>query len=226
MFFRITCLLVFGLLISCSTMQMKVDPDLELVSEKFQITEKPGILSKGNLVFGLYKATNIDRSFATTTTSSSFIGARTERTKQTYSYHFEGKNNWNGRCRVRSGHAEFKRMSGGYYAGLHCTFQPEADRQTSASRVKFSIAGGDLASSNGSIKIGKKTFSVYATNRIDGSALTLERATGYHFYSGDHPVAGVSVVNSEGPVWLGHNLSADEKDMIALIIVALLLNQT
>lgn len=61
---------------------------------------------------------------------------------------------------------------------------------------------------------------------MEGSPLTLGQNTGYYFYLEEKIIAGVDAISKEGPVWLNNKLSQGEKDIIGMVVVALLLNQT
>ena len=229
MFFRIIFCLGVTALTSCTTAKMAVHPGLEVDSVKYKITEMPSFFSGGDLVFGPYKATKISRSGITSTGSGWKIGSTrigSEKTGQDYSYQFKGRSSWNGDCKVRKGSSEFGIVEYGFSADLSCTFVPIDSGSTSASGWKFSFKGETSSRSTGSINIGSKTIKVKAINKMEGSPLTLGQNTGYYFYLGEKIIAGVDAISKEGPVWLNKKLSQDEKDMIGMVVVALLLNQT
>ncbi len=210
---------------SCSTAKMALDPGLEVNSDKYQITERPVAFAGGDLVFGPYKATKISRGFIKSS-SLSILGFGKKKEGQDFTYQFSGKGSWNGDCKVKSGNKSIGRISGGYYAGIHCTFAPLDSAGTTFSDWKFNITGQTSGEAQGSINIRSKTFRVAAINKIEGSILPMGQHTGYYFYSGERLIAGVDTISHDGPVWLSKKLTADEKDAIGLVVVALLLNNT
>lgn len=229
MFFRIIFCLGVAVLTSCSTAKMAMHPGLEVDSEKYKITERPRAFSGGDLVFGPYKATKISRGFINS--SGRFISfgkhrAGKKKTGQDYTYQFKGKSTWHGDCKAKKGNWEFGIISGGFHADINCTFVPIDSGSTSASGWKFSIKGETSGTATGSINIGSQTIKVTAINKIEGSSLAMGQYTGYYFYLGQTIIAGVDAISNEGPVWLNKKLSQDEKDIIAMVVVALLLNQT
>lgn len=229
MFFRIILCLAVAALTSCSTAKMAMLPGLEADSVKYKITELPSAFSGGDLVFGPYKATKISRSGITTTGSGWKIGSTkigSEKTGQDYTYQFKGESSWNGDCKVKKGSSEFGIVEYRFSADLSCTFVPIGSGSTSASEWKFSFKGERSDMATGSINIGSKTIKVKAINKMEGSPLRLGRNTGYYFYLDKTIIAAVDVISKEGPVWLNNSLSQDEKDMIGMVVVALLLNQT
>lgn len=228
MFFRIVICLAVAVLSSCTTARMAMVPALEVDSDKYQITERPTFLLGGDLVFGPYQATEISRGFINGTGEFTTIGKITfgKKTKgQDYTYQFKGQNSWNGSCKVREGHSEVGIVSNEYFADIDCAFVPLDSGSSSAAGWKFSIKGEDSGTAKGSLKLGSKTIKVSAINKIESSPLVLGQHTGYYFYSGQTLVAAVDAINKKGPVWLSKKLSQTEKDTIAMVAVALLLNQ-
>lgn len=226
MFFRIIICLSLFTLTSCSTARMAVKPGLEENSVKHQITTMPGVFSGDELVFEPYKATKIDRSWISSEGSGFSVGGLSmgsKDTEQSYSYEFKGASAWNGDCMVEKESSSFGIISGGFSANLTCNFTP-IDKANSS--WQFSFKGETSSRSTGIINTGSKKITVKATNKMEGSMLTLGQNTGYYFYLGDKIVAAVDAVSKEGPVWLNNKLSKKEKDMIAMAVVALLLNQT
>lgn len=225
---RIIFCLGVAVLTSCSTAKMAMDPGLEVDSQKFKITEMPSFFSGGDIVFGPYKATKISRGWIESTSLGFSIGgtkiAKNE-TGQDYTYLFVGTSSWSGNCKVDAGDTQIGIVSGKLYANLNCTFVPADDGNTSVSAWQFSFKGPTSAMATGSINTGSHTITVKAINKMKGSSLTLGQNTGYYFYLGEKIIAGVDAISKEGPVWLNNMLSQDEKDMISMVVVALLLNQ-
>ena len=229
MFFRIIFCLGVAVLTSCSTAKMAMHPGLEVDSEKYKITERPRAFSGGDLVFGRYEETKISRGFIKFSGQLNSLGKKRAGTKkkvQDYTYQFKGKSTWNGDCKAKKGNWEFAIISGGFYADINCTFVPIDNGSTFASGWTFSIKGETSGTATGSINIGSQTIKVTAINKIEGSSLAMGQHTGYYFYLGQTIIAGVDAISNEGPVWLNKKLSQDEKDIIAMVVVALLLNQT
>lgn len=221
------------LLVGCSTAQMAVDKELVSKSNKYEISERPGAFSGKKLIFGPYRATQIDRSALNSSSSGysvSSMGSFTNnKTGQKYSYHFEGnEKGWISECVVKSGSSEIKRKSSilsglSYGEGIRvsCNFSTRGNGRN----WKFEFKGADLNSAKGSFKVGNKTVRVVPTNKFKGSSLSHGKPTGYYFYVANKLIAGVDVINSKGPVWLEKRLSKKMKDAIAVVAVALLLNQ-
>lgn len=221
----------------CSTARMAVDPDLLSRSDQYEISERPSAFSGDKLLFGPYSATEIDRS----TINSSGSGFRaggvvlysSKEVTQSFSYRFNGNQSWTSKCAVKSASSTVKQGGSAPSAatvaediGLQCRFSRSENPQGSANRNwKFEFRGQDLVSATGSFKVGSKTVRVVATNRFENSSFPYHKPTGYYFYVGEERVAGVDVINNQGPIWLKKNLAAEEKDSIGLIMVALLLNQ-
>jgi hypothetical protein len=229
MFFRIILCLAVAALTSCSTAKMAMLPGLEVNSVKYKITELPSTFSGGDLVFGPYRATKISRSGITSTGSGWTIGSTkigSEKTGQDYTYQFKGDSSWNGDCKVKKGSSEFGIVEYGFSADLSCTFIPVGSGSSSASEWQFSFKGDRADRATGSINIGSKTIKVKAIDKMEGSPLRLGQNTGYYFYLDKTIIAAVDVISKEGPVWLNNSLSQDERDMIGMVAVALLLNQT
>ena len=98
----------------------------------YKVTEMPGVFSKGDVVFGPYKATNIARSWVSSSGSGWTIGDtryEDKETSQDYSYQFNGTSSWNGDCRAEKGHQEVSIVAGGFYVDLTCTFAMEIHLQ-------------------------------------------------------------------------------------------------
>lgn len=229
MFFRFIFCLAVAALTSCTTAKIAVHPGLEIDSVKYKITSMPSFFSGGDLVFGPYKAAKIYRSAINSTGSGWTIGSTkigSEKTGQDYTYEFTGESSWNGDCKVKKGSSHFGIVSGGFSSDLSCTFVPIGGGSPSSSEWQFSFKGETSSTSVGVINIGSKTIKVKAINKMEGSPLTLGQNTGYYFYLGEKIIAGVDAISKEGPVWLNNKLSQGEKDIICMVVVALLLNQT
>ena len=224
MFFRIIFCVGLLLLAACSTAKMEFDPDLEVDSERYLISERPIAFSGSDLVFGPYRATRINRSFISKTAEST-LGFSSKNVEQDYSFHFRGQSNWEGECIVESGNLEYRIVSGGYFADIHCSFVPADNGTKTATGWHIDIEGETSGTARGAIVVGSKTIEVAAVNEIEGSSLRLSQHTGYYFYLAGNIVAGVDTISHEGPVWLNRQLTMDEKDIIGLVVVALLLNQ-
>ena len=220
MYFRIGICLAVLVVTACTSAKMASDPGLEADSERYLISERPTAFSGDNMVFGHYRASRINRSFITES-SESTLGFTSKKRKQDYSYQFQGQGKWKGNCVVDSGSLEYKIVSGGYFADIHCRFVPVGN---SAAAWNFDISGETSGTARGAFSIGSRRFEVAAINKVEGSSLRLSQHTGYYFYSDDSIVAGVDTISREGPVWLNRQLSEDEKDAIGLVVVALLLN--
>ncbi len=224
---------IFG----CSTAQMAVDQNLVSKSDQYEITERPGAFSGDKLIFGSYSVTKIDRSWINSSSSGmslSGVGSySSSETGQGFVYNFKGHQHWTSKCEVKGGKSEVKRessiLSGVTYGenmGIFCNFTPGKENRKPANKGwEFAFKGQDLISAKGTFKVGLKTVRVVATNKFEGSPLPYGKPTGYYFYVGDKVVAGVDVINSKGPIWIEKKLSAEEKDAIGLVSVALLLNQ-
>jgi hypothetical protein len=224
MLYRIIFCLGVPLLAACSTAKMTFDPDLDLDSEKYLITERPVAFSGGDLVFGPYRASRINRSFVSKTAVSA-MGFSSKKVEQDYNYHFKGLGGWEARCVVESGNMEYRIISGGYFADIHCGFVPVDNGNSAAAEWYFDIGGETSGTARGEIRQGSKVIEVAAVNKTEASSQRLSQHTGYHFYSHDKLVAAVDTISQEGPVWVNRQLTVDEKDVIGLVVVALLLNQ-
>ena len=224
MFFRIIFCVGLLLLAACSTARMEFDPDLEVNSESYLISERPDTFSGGDLVFGPYRATRINRGFISKTGEST-LGYSSKNVEQNYSFHFKGQSNWEGECIVDSGNLEYRIISGGYFADMHCSFVPADKGSKVAMGWHIDIVGETSGTARGAIVVGSEAIEVAAVNKTEGSGLRLSQHTGYYFYLDGNIVAGVDTISHEGPVWLNRQLTMDEKDIIGLVVVALLLNQ-
>ncbi len=226
MLFRIFLCLALTALTACSTARMAIPPNLEEVSVRYTVTEMPGTFSKGDVVFGPYKATNISRSWVSSSGSGWTIGDTRYEDKQTsqdYSYQFVGKSSWNGDCRAEKGHQEAGIVAAGFYVELICTFDP-VDRDAPAWQFIFKGDRSDRAT--GTINLGLKTVTVGAIDKVEGSPFKMGYNTGYYFYLDDQILAAVDTISQEGPVWMEDSLTQEERDKIAMVAVAFLLNQT
>ncbi len=223
MFYRIIFYFAVAVLAACSPAKMALDPGLEVDSDRYLVTQRPATFSGGDLVFGPYRATRIDRSFVSKTGEST-LGFTSKYIEQDYSYHFKGQSSWIAECIVESGNLEYRVVSGGYFADIHCRFVPADDGSNAAAGWRFDIEGETSGTARGTLRVGSKIFEVAAINNIEGSSLRLSQHTGYYFYSGRDIVAGVDTISHEGSVWLNRQLTVDEKDAIGLVVVALLLN--
>jgi hypothetical protein len=224
MLYRIIFCLGVPLLSACSTAKMVFDPDLDLDSEKYLITERPVAFSGGDLVFGPYRASRINRSFVSKSGVST-MGFSSKKVEQNYSYHFKGQGSWEGECVVESGNMEYRIISGGYFADIHCRLVPVDEGNSAAAEWYFDIEGETSGTARGKIRQGSITIEVAAFNKNQGSSSRMSQHTGYHFYLDGEPVAAVDTISREGPVWLNRQLTVNEKDVIGLVVVALLLNQ-
>ncbi len=224
-------------LFGCSTAQMAVDNNLVSKSHKYEISERPSAFSGDKLLFGPYSATEINRS-AINSSSSGFsatgIGSYSkDETGQNFTYNFKGSQHWTSRCEIKGGSSEVKRESSilsgltyGESMGMFCSFNPaHGNRNPASNEWKFEFKRQDLISAKGFFRVDSKTVRVVATNKFEGSPLPYSNPTGYFFYIGEDPVAGVDVINSKGPVWIEKELNSEVKDAIGIVAVALLLNQ-
>ncbi|UCH46455.1 MAG: hypothetical protein JSU95_09985 [Betaproteobacteria bacterium] len=192
----------------------------------YEVTEMPGIFSKGDVVFGPYKATNISRSWVSSSGSGWTIGDtryEDKETSQDYSYQFNGKGSWNGDCRAEKGHQEVDIVAGGFYVDLTCTFEPV---DSEASPWRFSFKGDRSDRATGTIVLGSKTVIVGAIDRVESSPFKLAYNTGYYFHLDEQILAAVDTISKEGPVLMSNSLTQEERDRIAMVAVAFLLNQT
>jgi hypothetical protein len=188
-----------------------------------------GFFSGGDAVFGPYRATDISRSGVRTTGSGwTLKGTKigSSETDQDYTYQFVGKSTWDADCKVEKGQSQIGIVSGRFYADLTCTFVPADSKSSSEKGWIFRFKGETTDRSSGNIKMGSKTITVKATDKLQGSPLRMGQNTGYYFYSGQKIIAGVDVISKVGPVWMNNSLSQDERDIIGMVMVALLLNQT
>ena len=222
MFIRIVLCLVLATLTACTTARMAKLPGLEADSVSYKITEMPSSFSsKGDLVFGPYRATNISRSLATTT-GIAILGFGKEDSDQDYSYQFNGKSSWKGECKARKGHKEVGIVAAGFYVDLSCTFAPA---EGGASEWSFSFKGDRSDRATGAINLGSKRVTIKPVDKMEGSPFKLSFNTGYYFYLDETIIAAVDVVSKEGPVWFNNSLSQEERDKIGMVAAAFLLNQ-
>ena len=225
MLFRILFCLGIVMTVSCTPAKMAVDPGLAVNAVNYLITERPRTFSDDDLVFGPYRATRINRSFVSGN-SQTTLGFTSKNAGQDYSYHFKGQGSWRGNCFVESGNLEYKIVSGGYFADIHCSFVPVENESGASEKWNFNISGETSGTAHGEFSSGSESIAVVAINKIEGSSLRLSQHTGYYFYLGERIVAGVDTISRDGPVWINKNLTDDQKDAIGLVVVALLLNQT
>ena len=226
MFFRIMLCLALTALTACSTARMARPPSLDEDSVSYKVTEMPGVFSRGDVVCGPYKATNISRSWISSSGSGWTIGDAKYEDKETgqdYTYQFNGKSSWKGDCKAEKGHQEVGIVAAGFYVDLSCTFDP---MDSKASAWKFSFKGDRSDRATGTINLGLKTVTVGAIDKVEGSPFKLAYNTGYYFYLDEQIFAAVDTISKEGPVWMNNSLTQEERDKIAMVAVALLLNQT
>ena len=226
MFIRITlCLAMIGLT-ACSTARMAKLPGLEADSVSYKITEMPSSFSsKGDVVFGPYRATDISRGWIKGRSSGWSIGKlkyKKGEKGQDYSYQFKGKRSWSGECRASKGQQELGIVAGGFYVDLSCGFTP---LDSGASKWEFSFKGDRSDRATGEIKLGKKRVTVKPVDKMEGSPFKMAFNTGYYFYLNKTIIAAVDVISKEGPVWFNNSLSQEERDKIGMVAVAFLLNQ-
>ncbi len=222
MFYRIILCLALATLTACSTARMAKLPGLEADSVSYKVTQMPSSFSsKGDLVFGPYRATDISRNLATTT-GIAVLGFGKKDSDQDFSYQFNGKSSWRGDCKSRKGHMSVGIVSGGFYVDLSCGFVPI---EGGASKWQFSFKGDRSDRATGEIKLGRKTVTVKPVDKMEGSPFKLSFNTGYYFYQDETIIAAVDVVSKEGPVWFNNSLSQEERDKIGMVAVAFLLNQ-
>jgi hypothetical protein len=215
-------LLVLGaaVLSSCTTAKMAIDPELKTDSHEYKITEKPG-LTGDKLRFGPYLASEIDRDFMWGRGVS--IGSyKNEKRSQKYTYDFKGERRWKASCKMGGKGQTIGAVGFGHESTLNCTFSSMGEKK---SKFTFSLAGPSLVEAKGKFSAGAKNIRVAVIDKMQGSSLRLGSPIGYSFYSGNELIAGVNIINSEGPVLLNKKLSGDEKDRVSLVMVALLLFQ-
>jgi hypothetical protein len=225
MLFRFIFYIGLAAITACTPGRMASDPRLEADSDQYRVTERPVAFSGGDLVFGPYRATRINRSFVSKT-SDSTLGFTSNKVEQDFRYHFKGQGSWKAACIVESGNLEYKVVSGGFFADIHCKFVPLDNKTNSTTELMFDIGGETSGTARGKFTIGSHTIEVAANHSVEGTSLRLSQHSGYYFYLDGNPVAGVDTIAVEGPVWLNRTLTADEKDAIGLVVVALLLNST
>ena len=223
---RIFLCLALTTLTACSTARMAKPPSLEADTVSYKVTEMPGIFSKGDVVFGPYTATNISRSWVSSSSSGWTIGDTRysdNETSQDYSYQFNGNSSWKGDCRAEKGHSEVSIVAGGFYVDLTCTFEP---MDSEVPPWRFSFKGDRSDRATGTIILGAKTVTVGAIDRVESSPFKLAYNTGYYFYVDEQIFAAVDTISKEGPVWMNNSLTEEERDKVAMVAVAFLLNQT
>ncbi len=213
---------VFGLvdLSSCTAAKMAIDPELINNSREYKITEKPG-LTGDKIRFGPYLASKIDR-HCMRGSSISILSYKSEKRSQKYTYDFKGESRWKASCKMGGKGQTIGAVGFGHESTLNCTFSSMGEKK---SKFTFSLAGPSLVEAKGKFSAGAKNFRVVVIDKIQGSSLRLGSPIGYSFYSGKKLIAGVNIINSEGPVLLNKNLSGDVKDRVSLVMVALLLFQ-
>lgn len=215
-------LLVFwlGVLISCTTAKMAIDPEIKNNSHEYKITEKPG-LTGDRIKFGPYLASKIDRHFMRVSRTS-ISSYKNEERSQKYTYDFKGESRWYANCKMGGKRQTIGAVGFGHESTLNCTFSSIGDKK---SMFTFSLAGPSLVEAKGKFSAGAKNFRVVVIDKMQGSSLRLASPIGYSFYSGNKIIASVNIINSEGPVFLNKKLSGDEKDRVSLVMIALLIFQ-
>ena len=215
-------LLVIGLgvLGSCTVAKMAIDPELKINSHEYKITEKPG-LTGDKIRFGPYLASKIDRHWMRGS-GYTIRSYKSEKRSQKYTYDFKGERRWKAVCNMGGKGQTIGRVGFGHESTLNCTFSSMGKKK---SEFTFSLAGPSLVEAKGEFSAGAKNFRVVVIDKMQGSSFRLGSPIGYSFYSGNKLIAGVNIINSEGPVLLNKKLSEDEKDRVSLVMVALLLFQ-
>lgn len=206
------------LLNACATAKMAIAPELANNSLEYKITETPGLFDD-RLKFGPYLATNIDKSWMRSS-STSLKSYKNEKRSQTYAYDFKGAGRWKASCKMEGKGQTLGRVEFGVESALNCSFHPVHKTLKS---FTFRLGGPSLVQAEGEFSVGDKTYRVEVVNKIQGSSLSMGVPTGYTFYAGDRIIAGVSRTNSEGPVWFHQRLPDAEKDHIGIVMVALIL---
>ena len=215
-------LLVFGLgvLSACTTAKMAIDPELKNNAHEYKITEKPR-LTGDKIRFGPYLASKIDRDWMRGRGFS--IGSyKNKKRSQKYTYDFMGESSWKAICKMGGKSQTIKIVEFDRETALNCTFSSMGKK---GSTFTLSLAGPSLVEAKGKFSAGAKNVRVVIIDKMQGSSLRLGSPIGYSFYSGNKLIAGVNIINSEGPVLLNKKLSGDEKDRVSLVMVALLLFQ-
>lgn len=230
---RLILIFSFGILFSCATARMVLDPALNTNFDQYKITERPGLFSGNKMKFGPYLVTDVKHSWSNSWSKSfslalkSHIGTYKSVDKsQRYSYQFIGKRTWKSGCLRAETSKSLGIVSFGLEVGIDCVFIANAERGASQPMFQFSFKGTRLVEATGAFKAGEdgmENIRVVVTNKIQGTSLGLGSPTGYYFYAGKNLVAAVDNIRSDGPVWLSKSLSPDAKDRVSLAIVALLL---
>ncbi len=211
---------VLGVLNSCTAAKMAIDPELKIDSHEYKITETPG-LTGDKIRFGPYLASKIDRHFMRGR-GFSIQSYKKEKRSQKYTYDFKGESRWKASCKMGGKGQTIGAVGFGHESTLNCTFSSMGEKK---SKFTSSLAGPSLVEAKGEFRAGEKDFRVVIIDKMQGSRLRLGSPIGYSFYSGNKLIAGVNIINSEGPVLLNKKLSGDEKDRVSLVMVALLLFQ-
>ena len=226
MLYRIILCLAVAALTACTTARMAKLPGLEADTVSYMVTQMPSSFSsKGDLVFGPYRASKISRGWITGKGSGWSVGKykyNKKDTAQDYTYQFNGKSSWKGNCKASKGQQEVSIVAYGFYVNLSCSFFPA---EGVGSEWKFSFIGDRSDHAAGTINLGSKKVTLKPVDKMEGSPFKLSFNTGYYFYLDKQIIAAVDVVSKEGPVWFNNSLSQDERDKIGMVAVAFLLNQ-
>ena len=229
---RLLLIAGLGILASCSTAKMAVDPELTKNSDAYKISERPGAFSGDRMKFGPFLATKIDRDWTRgsgTTISSRASSAiyKSREKSQNYRFQFTGQSkvSWKAECRMSGKSQSVGRIGFGLEIGVHCTFNSNAETGSPQSRFEFRLKGPRLVEAKGDFKAGEESIRVTPAIKIQGSSLRMGSPTGYYFFSKEKLIAGVDKISSEGPVWLNRKLSQDVRDRVGMVVVALLLLQ-
>jgi hypothetical protein len=215
-------LLIFGLAVlsSCTAAKMAIDPELKINSHEYKITEKPG-LTGDRIKFGPYLASKIDRDWMRGS-GMSILSYTNEERSQKYTYDFKGESSWKASCKMGGKGQTIGAVGFGHETTLNCTFSSMGEKK---SKFTFSLTGPSLVEARGEFSAGGKNIRVVIIDKMQGSSFRLGSPIGYSFYSGKKIIAGVNIINSEGPVLFNKKLTGDVKDRVSLVMVALLLFQ-
>jgi len=88
---------------------------------------------------------------------------------------------------------------------------------------RLSLAESGERPMAGTVEGGDATFQVRGTNRVAGSAFTVDGTMGYHLLAGDGRARGAVQTADDGTVWLDGSLAPAERSVLAATATALLL---
>jgi hypothetical protein len=209
-------------LTACSTMKMKVDP--QLADDQRMAVKRKGIFHGGDLSFGEFRAAGVDRGWTHSDSTSIFNQTDTS-SSQKYEFAFKSGDNVTDQVRCETVYAERARSYGRLRIdngrhGLGCLLADQDGRP----RGELVMMEHERHRPSGRMYLDTVAMDVIPRMRGEGARWDTLEPVGYELRIDGQVVGAVQTING-GAVWIEASLPAELRQAAALASATLLLYQ-